>query len=161
MVEKDERIIKNDKDFSFYLFVDADACPVKDEISEVASAYNIEVTYVASYNHYSNQKKGHWIMVDPDREAADLYIVNHVRTGDVVVTWDMGLAGLLTNRGVYVLTPNGKEIVEEDMAEILHFRYLAKIERMAHRHTKGPRPFTNEDRSAFKKALKRLIMAHG
>ncbi|GGE47067.1 UPF0178 protein YqxD [Pullulanibacillus camelliae] len=151
---------KNDlktKDDRCFLYVDADACPVKDEISKVAHAYNIDVIYVASYNHLSSNNKGHWIMVDPDREAADLYIVNHVKAGDIVVTWDMGLAGLLTNRRVYVITPNGKVIEEEQMPEILHFRYLAKMERMAHKHTKGPKPFTDVDRHYFVEGLTALI----
>ncbi|WKB37262.1 DUF188 domain-containing protein [Terrilactibacillus sp. S3-3] len=54
---------------------------------------------MASYAHYGSDRQAAWIFVDPDREAADLYIVNHAKRGDVVVTQDMGLASLLTNKG--------------------------------------------------------------
>jgi len=145
------------RDDGNYLYVDADACPVKDEISKVAHAYNINVIYVASYNHLSNNNTGDWIIVDPDREATDLYIFNHAKAGDIVVTWDMGLAGLLTNRKIYVITPNGNVIEDEKVPEILHFRYLAKMERVANKHIKGPKPFTNEDRHQFTRGLGALI----
>jgi len=146
-----------ERDDSNFLYVDADACPVKDEISKVAHAYNINVIYVASYNHLSDNNKGDWIIVDPDREATDLYIVNHVKSGNIVVTWDMGLAGLLTNRRVDVITPHGDVIEDEQIPEILHLRHLAKMERMANKHTKGPKPFTNEDRHRFTRGLTALI----
>ena len=143
--------------------MDADACPVKDELLEVSLAFDIPTIFVASYQHYSTQSKGTWIYVDPDREAADLYIVNHVRTGDLVITQDMGLAGLLTQKAISVLTPRGKIINEENIMGLLDQRYLSKKWREKGHHTKGPKAMTNEDRLRFKQALMEWVgsLNHG
>lgn len=97
------------------IFVDADACPVKDEILQTASEYEVQVLFVASFEHYqlsrSNEEK--WKYVDPHKEAADLYIANHVKPGDIVVTQDIGLASLLLNRNVSVMSERGR-LYKED-----------------------------------------------
>jgi hypothetical protein len=129
----------------------------------VGQRFDIPTTYVASYQHYSTQSKGNWIYVDPDREAADLYIVNHVRSGDLVVTQDMGLAGLLTQKEISVLTPRGKKINEENIMGLLDQRYLSKKWREKGHHTKGPKAMTSEDKARFKKALLEWVrsVSHG
>lgn len=108
---------------------------------------------MASYQHHSTKVSGKWVYVDPDREAADLYIVNHVNKGDLVITQDMGLAGLLTQRGVYILSPRGKPIHEGNISSLLEQRYLSKKWREKGHRTKGPKAMSLEDRSLFKKAL--------
>lgn len=90
------------------IHVDADACPVKDEILHCASLHEIEVCFVASYKNMMNNPEGKWVYVDADKEAADLYIVNSVKKGDIVVTADIGLAGTLLPKNVYVLSPREK-----------------------------------------------------
>lgn len=139
------------------LLVDADACPVKQEISELTELYDIRSIFVASYRHLSDRQTGEWIYVDPDPEAVDLYIASHVSKGDIVITWDMGLAAMLTNRHVYVLTPSGKVIKDEDIPTILYGRYLGKKERAQGKRTRGPKPFTDKDREEFSKALSKLL----
>lgn len=139
--------------------MDADACPVKEEILEVTEAYQIETIFVASYQHHSTRLSGNWVYVDPDREAADLYIVNHVNKGDMVVTQDMGLAGLLTQRGVYVLTSRGKPIHEGNILSLLDQRYVSKKLRDQGHRTKGPKALTKEDKSLFKEGLINWIVS--
>lgn len=139
------------------LLVDADACPVKHEISEITEKHGIRSIFVASYRHLSDRQTGEWIYVDPDPEAVDLYIASHVANEDIVVTWDMGLAAMLTHRHVYVLTPSGKIIKDEDIPTILHGRYLGKKERAQGKRTKGPKPFTDKDREAFSRQLSNLL----
>lgn len=143
--------------------MDADACPVKDEILELSSHYDVESIFVASYVHHSTRYRGEWIFVDPDREAADLYIVNHVNRGDLVITQDMGLAGLLTQRGVYVLSNRGKTIDEGNIATLLDQRYASKKMREQGKRTKGPKAMTSEDKQSFTKALEEwvLLRRHG
>ncbi|WEG14245.1 DUF188 domain-containing protein [Pullulanibacillus sp. KACC 23026] len=119
----------------------------------VANHYRIQVLFVASYQHHSTKVSGQWVYVDPDREAADLYIVNHVSTGDLVVTQDMGLAGLLTQRGVYILTPRGKSIHEGNISSLLDQRYISKKLREKGHRTKGPKAMSSEDKAVFKNAL--------
>jgi uncharacterized protein len=72
--------------------VDADACPVKEEIASFAESFHIKSLFVASYAHLANQP---WVYVDPDKESADLYIMNHVKNNDAVITQDIGLASLV------------------------------------------------------------------
>lgn len=92
------------------IFVDADVCPVKQEIMSIALKFHFNVHFVASYNHLSDKKYGgDWTFVDTGKEAVDLYIVNHVKKDDVVVTQDIGLAGILLKKGVHVITPRGKQ----------------------------------------------------
>ncbi len=139
------------------LYVDADACPVKNEIRLIAGSFGIEPVFVASYASFSQNQESKWVYVDQRKEAADLYIVNHAFPGDLVVTQDMGLAGLLTGRGISVISIHGVEIEERRVPEILHRRYLAYKSLLAGRKIRGPRPFTDENRKEFSDALTKLL----
>lgn len=94
----------------------------KKEIVELAHTYCVEVVFVASYAHMqTNPSAGKWVYVDSEKEAVDLYILNHVQQGDVAVTQDTGLASMLLSRRVYVLSPRGKVYSENDMDTVLFF----------------------------------------
>jgi len=133
------------------IFVDADACPVKEEISAIAKQNNLNVLFIASYNHKpSNIKEGdEWIFVDPDSEASDLYILNHIKEGDVLVTQDIGLASLALQKRVYAFSPRGTKYTEDTIDTALDFRYLAAKERERGNFGKGPKPFRENDRRQF------------
>ncbi|MGM7721089.1 YaiI/YqxD family protein [Metabacillus sp. Hm71] len=140
------------------IYVDADACPVKQQIMEVANKYNIEVIFVASYNHNSDKTYGgSWVFVDTGKEEADLYIVNHVQKNDLVITQDIGLAGLLLRKDVLVVTPRGKQYTEENIDTALQFRYLSAKDRRSGKYTKGPKKFTDEDILNFITALEKNL----
>ncbi|MCK1991540.1 YaiI/YqxD family protein [Peribacillus muralis] len=139
------------------IHVDADACPVKDEILHSARLHDIDVCFVASYKNMMNDPEGKWVYVDADKEAADLYIVNAVKKGDIVVTADIGLAGTLLPKGVYVLSPRGKEYTDENIFMLLDMRYQSAKLRRQGKHTKGPKPFTKEDRLCFTKKLLKIL----
>ncbi|AQX53711.1 YaiI/YqxD family protein [Priestia flexa] len=143
---------------NYTIFVDADACPVKKEIVELAHTYCVEVVFVASYAHMqTNPSAGKWVYVDSEKEAVDLYILNHVQQGDVAVTQDTGLASMLLSRRVYVLSPRGKVYSENDMDTVLFFRYVSAKERKAGRYSKGPKAFSDEDREKFSTALEKIL----
>ncbi|MBD1382117.1 YaiI/YqxD family protein [Metabacillus arenae] len=140
------------------IFVDADACPVKDEIVKCAQDFQLKVTFVASYNHKTSRDQAeHWVYVDAGKEAADLYIVNHVSSGDFVISQDIGLAGLLLQKQVNVITPRGKVYNEENIDTALQFRYLSAQERRSGNYLKGPKPYTKEDRLHFLSAFKKIL----
>ncbi len=114
--------------------------------------------FVASYAHVmSNPMDGKLVYVDADKEAADLYIMNHAFKKDIVITQDTGLTSILVNRGVTVLSPRGKKFREEDMEQILHFRFLSAKERRSGTYSKGPKPFTDDDRQHFIKVFKESL----
>jgi len=117
------------------------------------------VRYIASYDHKPNSEEGsgEWIFVDPGRDAADLYIINHIKRGDVLITQDIGLASLILPKGVYALSPRGTEYKEESIETALDFRYLAAKERARGNYGKGPKPFTSDDRHNFQASLRRLV----
>ncbi|RYL91588.1 hypothetical protein EWI07_10795 [Sporolactobacillus sp. THM7-4] len=143
------------------LYVDADACPVKKEIVAITDPFGIDPIFVASYASFVNEQQSTWVFVDQEKDSADLYIINHVDPGDVVITQDFGLASLVTGRGVFVLTVRGILIDENSIPELLNRRFLSYKSLAAGRKIKGPKPFTDEDRKKFSDALTKLLCRLG
>ncbi|MBS4194712.1 YaiI/YqxD family protein [Bacillus sp. FJAT-49870] len=142
------------------IYVDADACPVKSDISLIAQEFMVHVRFIASYDHHiSNREEesGEWIFVDPGKDSADLYILNQIKRNDVLITQDIGLASLALAKGVYALSPRGTEYREESIQTALNFRYLAARERERGNYGKGPKPFNSHDRQNFQKCFRRLL----
>ncbi|WP_110926897.1 YaiI/YqxD family protein [Bacillus massiliglaciei] len=139
------------------IYVDADACPVKAGILQLAAVHQVEAVFVASYKNMMSEPEGKWVYVDADKEAADLYIANAVKRGDVVVTADIGLAGTLVAKGVYVLSPRGKEYNDHNISMLLDMRYQSAKMRRQGKHSKGPKAFTKEDRALFTRELAKLL----
>lgn len=139
------------------IFVDADACPVKQEIYEIANEYKIEVLFVASFAHLSNKQLGTWKYIEQSQDGVDFYIFKQARENDIVVTQDMGLASLLLSKGVQVISTRGDILHEHQMDSILFARHQSAKMRRAGKHTKGPKPFTNEQRVNFIKNFQHLL----
>jgi uncharacterized protein len=139
------------------IYVDADACPVKTEILHCATINDFPVFFVASYKNRMNNPEGDWVYVDTDKEAADLYIINCVKKGDIVITADIGLAGTLVSKRVYALSTRGMEYRDENIASLLDQRYLSAKLRRQGKYTKGPKPFTKEDKSRFISLLTKIL----
>ncbi|HEX7056951.1 MAG TPA: YaiI/YqxD family protein [Bacilli bacterium] len=142
------------------IVVDADACPVKDEIRAAGKKHGIEVLMVASFDHRLIPEDGvQVVQVDRSDQSADLYIANHLQGGDVLITQDFGLAAIGLGKGAYVLSNRGQNYKDETMAFLLEQRHRnAKLRRKG-RYGKGPKPFTDEDRHFFLHALTKLLTA--
>lgn len=146
------------------IVVDADACPVKDEIVSIAELEHVDVLFVASYAAYRTQGQGmskrvQTVYVDQGYQAADMYIANAARSGDIVVTNDYGLAALCLTRGAKVISPRGSEMTSQNLDELLTQRHLSSKARRAGQRTKGPRAMSGEDRMHFQHKLTKLL--HG
>ncbi|MED3624805.1 YaiI/YqxD family protein [Neobacillus thermocopriae] len=141
------------------MFVDADSCPVKSEIVEIASLFSAAVILVASYDHYLKEEYTYarWKYVDAGKEAVDLFIMNHAGQGDIVVTQDIGLASTLLPTGVQVLSPKGFMFREEEIQTALDIRFLHAKARRRGVFGKGPKPFQEKDRQRFKTELTRIL----
>ncbi|MDP4164747.1 MAG: DUF188 domain-containing protein [Bacillota bacterium] len=138
--------------------MDADSCPVKEEIVEIASRFDVSVIFVASYNHVKNDENCEtWVYVDIGKEAADIYILNHSRKGDIAVTQDIGLASTLLPKGVYVLSPKGILFEEKGIQTALDLRYLSAKARRKGEYGKGPKPFSVHDRERFVNELTKKL----
>ncbi len=136
------------------VYIDADACPVKDEVYKVAGRYGAKVCVVA--NGFMVVPKTDWIervIVPAGPDVADDWIAERAGAGDVVITSDMPLAGRCVGAGAAVLASDGKAWTRENIGAALATRNLMTDLRSAGMDTRGPKPFTARDRSAFLSAL--------
>jgi len=142
------------------VYVDADACPVKDIIISEGRNVNIPVILVTSFSHYSNVEQPlrvETIYVDSGADAADYRIMKLVEAGDIIVTQDYGLASLGLAKGNIVLHHKGFRYTNENIDQLLQTRYLSAMARKSGKRTKGPKPFTTEDREQFRRLFKQVI----
>ena len=142
------------------IFVDADACPVKEEVYRVAQRYGIKVTLVS--NAWLRAPKEEWlelVIVDGELDAADSWIIEHVAKNDIVVSADIPLASECLKKGVRVLGPRGRPFTEDSIGAALATRELMSHLRDMGEMTGGPPPFQKRDRSQFLQALDRMIQA--
>ncbi len=138
------------------IIVDADSCPVKDEIIQVAKEFSIPVIFVASYAHYMSEIQGAKILyVDSTKESADLFIANYLEEGDHVITGDYGLASMILKPGIHVLSFRGTTYTQKNLDGFLAQRYMSAKVRRGGGKTKGPKPFTNEIRKKFVENLRK------
>jgi uncharacterized protein YaiI (UPF0178 family) len=140
------------------IFVDADACPFKDDIVEIAEARGWGVTMVANYCHAIDAPEPvEVVQVDRDREAVDIAILNRAGADDIVVTQDHGLAALVLGQGSRALSPRGTVYKPENIDSLLASRYRAQQARRTGARIKGPPRLNARDRNRLRQALERLL----
>ena len=143
-----------------HIFVDADACPVKQEIFRVARRYKLSVTLVA--NSRMRIPTEPWLtlkVVGDDFDEADDWIVAHVQPLDIVITGDIPLASRCIRQGARVLGSSGKPFTENSIGQTLATRDLLTELRSAGEITGGPPPLKNRDRSRFLQQLDQIIQS--
>ena len=142
------------------IFVDADACPVKDEIYRVAKRYGLRVVLVTnSWLRVPNEEWIELVVVGQELDAADAWIVEHAAKGDIVVSADIPLAALCLEKGASVLGPRGRPFTEDSIGNALATRELMSQLREMGEMEGGPPPFEKRDRSQFLQALDQMIHA--
>jgi uncharacterized protein YaiI (UPF0178 family) len=140
------------------IFVDADACPVKDEIYVVATRYGVPVTLVTNAAMFVPDGMGvELVVVGRDPDAADDWIVRNLRPGDIVVTADVPLAARSLEAGARALGTTGREFDRENIGGALASRELMSQLRESGEITGGPRSMSPRDRSRFLSALDALV----
>ncbi|TLU71969.1 YaiI/YqxD family protein [Lichenicoccus roseus] len=136
------------------IFVDADACPVKDEVYRVATRYGIQVFVVSnSMMNVPASPLFERVVVQSGPDVADDWIAERAGARDVVVTSDVPLAARCVKANAAVLAPTGRLFDETAIGMALATRNLMDDLRSAGQVTDGPRPFSAKDRSAFLSAL--------
>jgi uncharacterized protein len=136
------------------IFVDADACPVKNEIYRVAERYALHVYVVA--NSFMNVPRSELIervIVSEGPDVADDWIVERATENDIVITADIPLAGRCVRKGATVVGPTGKPFTEDSIGMAVATRDLLTSLRSAGATTRGPPPLTRQDISRFLSAL--------
>ncbi len=140
------------------IYIDADACPVKNEVFRVAERYELDVILVS--NTWMNTPKSNRIrlqVVDGKFDAADDWIVENVQTDDIVITADIPLASRCLEKDARVLGSKGKEFTKNNISDMMATREIMAHLRDLGTMTGGPAPFQKKDRSRFLQSLDRMI----
>jgi uncharacterized protein YaiI (UPF0178 family) len=148
------------------LYIDADACPVKQEIYRVAERHAgkgtaLKVLVVSNSPIAVPRDMGDLIervVVGAGMDEADHWIAERAKRGDIIITADVPLASRAVKAGATAIAPNGKPFSEESIGMALATRNLLDSLRSAGEITGGPKPFSPQDRSAFLSALDRAIV---
>jgi len=146
------------------IYVDADACPVKGEIYRVAERHLDRgaalMVHVVSNAPISVPREAYVarVVVSAGMDAADDWIAERAKRGDVVVTADIPLASRALKAGAETIAPNGKPFTESSIGDVVATRNLMADLRSAGAVTGGPKPFAPRDRSTFLSALDAAIV---
>ena len=136
------------------ILVDADACPVKDEVYRVAARHGLKTIVVANAPIAVPRDPAiERVVVGSALDAADDWIAERAERGVVVVTTDVPLAHRCVTAGADVIAPNGKPFTQASIGMAKATRDLMTGLREAGVQTRGPAPFSARDRSAFLQAL--------
>lgn len=143
------------------IYVDADACPVRDEVVRVAERHGVPVVFVANGGiRPSAHPLVRVEVVAEGPDAADRWIAERAGPGDVCVTADVPLAARCVEAGAQVLKPNGEALSAANVGAALAMRDLMADLRAADPFRQGGgRPFGRADRSRFLEALERALRA--
>jgi uncharacterized protein YaiI (UPF0178 family) len=149
------------------IYVDADACPVKNEIYRVAErhlgrgaalkVFVVSNTPIAVPRDEAIER----VVVGAGMDAADDWIAERAGAGSIVVTADVPLASRCVKSGAAVLSPTGRPFTEASIGMTLATRNLMDSLRSAGEITGGPKPFTPRERSNFQAALDQALVRLG
>lgn len=139
------------------IFVDGDACPVKDEVYAVAARLGLAVVVVANQRINVPRDLGvEMVVVAEGPDAADDWIAEEIREGDIVITADIPLAARCLAVGAFVLGTSGRELTPDSIGGALATRDIKASIRETGIVTGGPAPLSARDRSRFSNELDRI-----
>ena len=142
------------------IYVDADACPVKEIIERVAKENKIPVTMVIDVNHILYSDYSEVVTVSQGADSVDLYLINRVKEGDIVVTQDYGVAALALGKKAKAISNSGLIFTDDNIDKLLFERFLGKKQRNA---SKGKKKLphiskrTLEDDKSFEVGLRKVL----
>jgi uncharacterized protein YaiI (UPF0178 family) len=136
------------------IYIDADACPVKDEVYRVAARYGLSVFVVCnSWIRIPADPRITLTVVDEGPDVADDWIAERAGVGDIVITADIPLAQRALAKGAQALQSNGRLFTPDNIGGALASRAIGEHLRSMGEITGGPRPFSSADRSQFLQSL--------
>ena len=140
------------------IYVDADACPVKNEIYRVAERYQLKVFVVSnSYLGVPRDPRIELVVVSDGFDAADNWIAERAGPGDIVVTADIPLADRSLKAGAAVIGNTGVPFTPSSIGMAMASRELMSNLRAMGEVTGGPRPMSPRDRSRFLSTLDETV----
>ncbi|KEJ90467.1 YaiI/YqxD family protein [Sulfitobacter donghicola] len=143
------------------IYIDADACPVKEEAERVITRHKLKMFVVSNGGLRPSQNPFVETVIVPDGpDIADMWIAERAGRGDVVVTGDIPLAAKCVEAGAKVIKHNGEALTQANIGNVLATRDLMTDLRAADPFRQGGgKGFTKADRSRFLEALEREIRA--
>ncbi|MGB0671870.1 MAG: YaiI/YqxD family protein [Rhodospirillales bacterium] len=142
------------------LYIDADACPVKDEALRVAARHGLKTVMVSDGGiRPSQDPMVDIVIVSQGADAADDWIAERITAADICVTNDIPLAARCLEKGAFALKPNGDPFTQDSIGGALATRDLMQTLRETGTVTGGPRPFSKADRSNFLNRLEVMVQA--
>ena len=144
------------------IYVDADACPVREEVYRVAGRLDVGVLVVSNGSRPIRPPGLPYVqmvMVGEAMDAADDWIAERIGAADICVTGDIPLASRCLKKGARVVPPNGRPFTEANIANALAGREVSRHLRELGLSGQGPPPFAKSDRSRFLSALDTAVQA--
>jgi hypothetical protein len=143
-----------------HVYIDADACPVKQEVYRVAERYQLPVTLVAnSWMRTPTDPRISLVVVGDAPDEADDWIAEHVEALDIVITADIPLARRCLDRTARVIGSNGRPFTDQNIGQAVATRDLMSDLREGGEVTGGPPPMGKKDRSRFLQQLDQVIQS--
>lgn len=139
------------------IYIDGDGCPVIGLTIDIAQKYQTEVVILCDTSHEITKEGAKTIVVSKGADSVDFVLVNLLKTGDIVITQDYGLAAMCMARKAYPINQNGMLYNESNIDALLLSRHTAKKIRMAGGRLKGPPKRSESQNTAFKNSLEQLI----
>lgn len=140
------------------IYVDADACPVKDEALRVAERHGLALHFVSNaWMRLPESPLVRRVIVSDGPDAADNWIVDNISSGDIAVTADIPLAARCLQKGAQVIGPSGKPFTESGIGMALAMRDLSAHLRETGESRGYNAAFTRQDRSRFLEALELAV----
>jgi uncharacterized protein YaiI (UPF0178 family) len=139
------------------LYIDADACPVKEEAYRVAARYSLKVVVCAKATMRVPEHELITLVVCPGFEEVDDWIAEQADRRDIVITSDIPLASRCLLKDALVLNPKGYAFTENTIADALAMREIRDCQRQEGNHSGGPSSMTTKNRSKFLACLDEMI----
>lgn len=139
------------------ILVDADACPVKDIIVDVAKKNNIPVIMVCDTSHQINDTYSKTITVDKGKDSVDITLINLIQKDDIIVTQDYGLAALALMKCTNVINQNGLIYTQNNIDKLLLERHIGQKIRRSGKKVSSIKKRTPADNERFRKILFKIL----
>ena len=140
------------------IFIDADACPVKDEVYKVAARYGLKTWVVSNaFMQIPATPMIERVIVDAGPDIADDWIAERAQALDVVVTNDIPLADRVLKNGAAAIAPNGRRFTPDSIGQALAGRMIGEHLRSMGEITGGPKAFDRNARSKFLQTLDEIV----
>ncbi|KOR25040.1 YaiI/YqxD family protein [Clostridium sp. L74] len=141
------------------ILVDADACPGRDIIEQVAKKYNLDVIMFCDINHVLNSSYSIIKYVDHGFQSVDMVLINEVKENDIIITQDFGVAAMALGKKAKAINPKGYIFSNNNIDRMLFERHISsKMRRAGIKNTSNHKKRNSEDNARLKKNLTKLII---